>query len=341
MVWAYHSPGHPIPTWADCFSARQEESGEQWSHQVGLISWVSSTRLVFIPSTLCHQAGQPFLLAVVNLVTNTSLSLQERDEFLSQHFYTDCLNQTLPGRKMNRQSKEINNTLNLEIEIKVEAAEKKSNAEMNRTDVIQFTEFTRSDELTSPKGWSQTTQNLLISGVKSSEEPSNINNSVAVPTTTDPVELSNSDRIDFDVEHLELEISAVEVELDDNTEVVETEDDNSEIVNTEDDNITEDTDISDTSIASVATINDGNRSITEKVSDKTDVTDVNVVTEVPSNGSSSNDDENDKNKDPSLKSGDPSSRARISLVQLLFMAFCLFLLGLFASKLIRPDIFCI
>ena len=338
MVWAYHSPGHPIPTWADCFSARQEESGEQWSHQVGLISWVSSTRLVFIPSTLCHQAGQPFLLAVVNLVTNTSLSLQERDEFLSQHFYTDCLNQTLPGRKMNRQSKEINNTLNLEIEIKVEAAEKKSNAEMNRTDVIQFTEFTRSDELTSPKGWSPTTQNLLISGVKSSEEPSNINNSVAVPTTTDPVELSNSDRIHFDVEHLELEISAVEVELDDNTEVVETEDDNSEVVNTEDDNITEDTDISDISFASVPAVNDGNRSITENDSDKNDV---NVVTEVPSNGSSFNSSNNDKNKDPSLKSDDPSSRARISLVQLLFIAFCLFLLGLFASKLIRPDIFCI
>ena len=330
MVWAYHSPGHPIPTWADCFSARQEESGEQWSHQVGLISWVSSTRLVFIPSTLCHQAGQPFLLAVVNLVTNTSLSLQERDEFLSQHFYTDCLNQTLPGRKMNRQSKEINNTLNLEIEIKVEAAEKKSNAEMNRTDVIQFTEFTRSDELTSPKGWSQTTQNLLISGAESLEEgePSNI--SVAVPTTTDSVGHSNSDRIDFDVEHLELEISAVEVELDDNTEVVETEDDNSEVVNTEDDNITEDTDISDISFASVPAVNDGNRSITENDPDKNDVN-ANVVTEVPSNGSSFNSSNN--NIDPSSKSGDLSNRARISLVQLLFLSFFLFLLGWLASGL--------
>ena len=330
MVWAYHSPGHPIPTWADCFSARQEESGEQWSHQVGLISWVSSTRLVFIPSTLCHQAGQPFLLAVVNLVTNTSLSLQERDEFLSQHFYTDCLNQTLPGRKMNRQSKEINNTLNLEIEIKVEAAEKKSNAEMNRTDVIQFTEFTRSDELTSPKGWSPTTQNLLISGAESLEEgePSNI--SVAVPTTTDSVGHSNSDRIHFDVEHLELEISAVEVELDDNTEVVETEDDNSEVVNTEDDNITEDTDISDISFASVPAVNDGNRSITENDPDKNDVN-ANVVTEVPSNGSSFNSSNN--NIDPSSKSGDLNNRARISLVQLLFLSFFLFLLGWLASGL--------
>ena len=54
VVWAYHSPGRPIPAWAECFSARQEESGDQWSHQVGLISRVNKHRLVYIPSTLCQ-----------------------------------------------------------------------------------------------------------------------------------------------------------------------------------------------------------------------------------------------------------------------------------------------
>ena len=54
VVWAYHSPLRPIPAWAQCFSAREEESGDQWSHQVGLISRVNNHRLVFIPSTVCQ-----------------------------------------------------------------------------------------------------------------------------------------------------------------------------------------------------------------------------------------------------------------------------------------------
>ena len=61
VVWAYHAPARPIPAWAQCFSARQEETagGDQWSHAVGLVSRVSGTRLVFIPSTACQDQVRP------------------------------------------------------------------------------------------------------------------------------------------------------------------------------------------------------------------------------------------------------------------------------------------
>ena len=60
-MWAYHAPARPIPAWAQCFSARQEETagGDQWSHTVGLVSRVSGTRLVFIPSTACQDQVRP------------------------------------------------------------------------------------------------------------------------------------------------------------------------------------------------------------------------------------------------------------------------------------------
>ena len=170
VVWAYHSPGRPIPAWAECFSAREEESGEQWSHQVGLISWVSQHRLVFIPSTPCQAQDQQFLLAVLGVVLNTSLSRQEQDQLLSQQFYSECLNQTLP-----RQPKEINNTLSLEIQIKVQVAEMNT----SDADVIHFTE---SDDLGSLEGWSQSPQNIPITAVESSLERESRNISEVEPT---------------------------------------------------------------------------------------------------------------------------------------------------------------
>ena len=175
VVWAYHSPGRPIPAWAECFSAREEESGEQWSHLVGLISWVSQHRLVFIPSTACQAQDQQFLLAVLSVVLNSSLSRQEQDQLLSQQFYSECLNQTLPSGDIRRQPKEINNTLSLEIQIKVQGDEMNT----SDADVIHFTE---SDDLGSLKGWSQSPQNIPITAVVSSLEGESRNISEVEPT---------------------------------------------------------------------------------------------------------------------------------------------------------------
>ena len=70
VVWAYHSPARPIPAWAQCFSAREEESGDQWSHQVGLISRVNQHRLVFIPSTLCQDQVVSSLISSLTSLTS-------------------------------------------------------------------------------------------------------------------------------------------------------------------------------------------------------------------------------------------------------------------------------
>ena len=115
------------------------------------------------------------MLAVVNVVLNSSLSLQDQDELLSKQYHTQCLNLTWPSRNLDRRPKEINNTLSLEIHIKVEAPAEESKSEINTTesaDVIQFPE-------SKPTG-----QNIVISAVESSQEGESRNTSVATESNS-------------------------------------------------------------------------------------------------------------------------------------------------------------
>ena len=130
---------------------------------------------------------QEFLLAVVNVVLDSSLSLQDQDSLLSKHYHTHCLNQTLPSKNLNRQPKEINNTLSLELEIqiKVDADDEDSKSETTTTDVTQFTESTPKVSPGSPSP-----QN--ISAVKSSPEGESRNISDSIEHST-----SNGDHVNI------------------------------------------------------------------------------------------------------------------------------------------------
>ena len=117
----------------------------------------------------------------MNVVLDSSLSLQDQDDLLSKLFQTQCLNESLPSRNLSRQPKEINNTLSLELEIqiKVDADEE---SEMTTNDVTQFKESTPS----------QSAQNLSAVDTSPEGGSRNISDSIEIEHST-----SNGDRVNI------------------------------------------------------------------------------------------------------------------------------------------------
>ena len=138
---------------------------------------------------------EEFLHKVVNVVINNTLPRQTKDEILLFHYHRECLNETMPNMNGERGPRKIvfNNTMSLEIEIKVESEDRTNAATESESDLL-----TLADDTLSTVAFTQSSPDLPIAAVEaegSNEElrtESTLEISTDLMTSTDTITQTDS-----------------------------------------------------------------------------------------------------------------------------------------------------
>ena len=260
---------------------------------------------------------------VVNIFINNTISRGSKDELLRVLYKTKCLNETFNGTNvLGKQEAKVvnNNTLSLEIEIKVEVEDRQSQTEsdMNKTNTTGLPQSewrdTNRTELTQSKMnktdvrdsgdlltlASSVTENISIKSVGISEE-TQISVSTEQSTNSSKSTCIYNVPVSLEQKLSDLQILAVEVEEEDSTITWD-------ITSTDqiDDSMGTNPSLDTSEVVTVVT---GTDPITTSA---TNITNVDIPFKI----------------DTSTKSGDQGNLSRMSLIQLLFLAFFVFVLGL-------------
>ena len=256
---------------------------------------------------------------VVNIFINNTISRGSKDELLLVLYRTKCLNETFNGTNvLGKQEAKVvnNNTLSLEIEIKVEVEDRQSQTEsqMNKTNTTGLpqselretnrTELTQSemnrtdvrdsgDLLTLA---SSVTENISIKSVGISEETQ-----ISVSTDSSKSTCIYNVPVSLEQKLSDLQILAVEAEEEDSTITWD-------ITSSDqmDDSMGTNPSLDTSEVVTVVTGTD------PTTTSATNITTVDIPFKI----------------DTSTKSGDQGNLSRMSLIQLLFLAFFVFVFGL-------------
>ena len=264
---------------------------------------------------------ETFLREVVNVFINNTMSRGSKDELLRVLYRTKCLNETFNGTKvLGKQEAKVvnNNTLSLEIEIKVEVEDRQSQTEsqMNKTNTTRLSQSewreTNRTELTQSKMnktdvrdsgdlltlASSVTESISIKSVEISEE-------TQISVSTESTNSSKSTCIynfpvSLEQKFSDLQILAVEAEEEDSTITWD-------ITSSDqmDDSMGTNPSLDTSEVVTVVTGTD------PTTTSATNITNVDIPSKI----------------DISTKSGDQGNLSRMSLIQLLFLAFFVFVLG--------------